>query len=269
VRNHRSGKIHNVHSVLAAGAKCNENHWSFLTPPRCFWAVKATDPVGKAQTPKGSSVGGIADQADNARSLTNTMPIIATFRATVVPDPGAAPRFWAPFDVNADGKSDVFFRGGTAMAFWGMSGVAKVADAYLGDGGQGYSLIAFGNFDGAGGTDLLWADGSRLKIWFNDGTGRYVVYPIGTYSGGWTPFAAGDVNGDGKSDIIFRGGTALAYWLMDGAAVISAAYAGDGGSGFRVVATADFNNDSATEIVWASDTQIKMGVNQKTAGLAC
>lgn len=214
---------------------------------------------------------GVAEMADNARSLNNTVGTIATFRATVVPaspaPPAPSPSLrQAPYDVNGDGRSDVFLRGDTALAYWAMNGTTRTFDSYLGTGGTGWRVVAFGNFDGAAGADVLWANGSQMKIWFNLGGGSYVVYQMGSYGNGFQPFAAADVNGDGKSDILLRAGTSIAYWLLDGARVTSTAYAGDGGTGFRVVATGDFTGDGADEIVWASTTQIKMWLNGRSAG---
>src|SRR5690606_12118909 len=47
---------------------------------------------------------GVANESDNARSMNQTMPIIATFGAAVVPLGGVRT------DIDGDGKSDVIFR---------------------------------------------------------------------------------------------------------------------------------------------------------------
>lgn len=215
---------------------------------------------------------GVDGQADNARSLSQTVATVSGFRAATAPPPptppgptpGAPP---APYDVNADGKSDIFLQGvGTAMAYWAMDGTVRTFDSYLGHGGTGWYRVAYGNFDNAGGADVLWSNGSQLKIWFNNGRGSYVVYAIGSYGNGWQPFAASDVNGDGKSDILFRGGSAVAFWLMDGEKRIGDSYAGDGGSGFRAMTAGDFNADGKEDIVWQSASQLKIWINGGSAG---
>src|SRR3546814_16630636 len=48
---------------------------------------------------------GVANQSDNVRSLNQVMPIIATFRATVVPVAQSARD-----DFNSDGKSEFLWR---------------------------------------------------------------------------------------------------------------------------------------------------------------
>lgn len=215
---------------------------------------------------------GVPDSSDNVRSLAQTMPLIAAFRLGTVSSPPSDPPpaliavRRAPYDVSGDGRSDIFLKGDTALAFWAMNGTTRTFDSYLGNGGAGWRVVAFGDFDSAAGADVLWANGSQMKIWFNMGGGSYVVYQMGAYGNGFEPFAAADVNGDGKSDILLRAGSVVAYWLLDGATVTGNGLAGDGGAGFRVVTTGDFNGDGADEIVWASATQIKMWVNGRSAG---
>src|SRR5690606_13259947 len=57
---------------------------------------------------------GVANQADTVRSLNQSMPIVATFRETVVPGAVVAPN-----DVDGNGRSDLIFRnrrtGGNAI----------------------------------------------------------------------------------------------------------------------------------------------------------
>lgn len=249
------------------GYKTDANNGNFYTV--MAYGDTGQTPYRVFSNPRITFCGGYAcgtGQADNALTLGQTTQVIATFRATVVPTPGPPTLPPAPYDVNADGRSDILFAGGSALAYWGMNGAGRLTDAYLGDAGPGWRFVAFGNFDAAGGVDVLWTNGSQIRIWFNTGLASYVVYPIASYSAGWEPFAASDVNGDGKSDILFRSGTAIAYWLMDSTSVVGNAYAGDGGSGYRVVTTGDFTGDGADEIVWANASSIKMWVNGKSAG---
>lgn len=273
----------NFYTIMAYGDRGQSNYRVFSDP---------------RVTICGGFACGVDNQADVSRSLVQSIPVIATFRASVVPadptpppvtpppptppptnpptppppptpptpPPGPVSVHPAPYDANNDGKSDLFFRGGTALAFWAMNGTTRTFDSYLGNAGDGWKFIAFGDFDAFGGTDVLWANGTQMKIWFNNGNGSYVVYQIGSYGNGFQPIAAADVNGDGKSDILLASGTALAYWTMDGARVAGNAYAGDGGAGYRFITSGDFNGDGADEVVWANGSQIKMWVNGKTSG---
>jgi len=169
-------------------------------------------------------------------------------------------------DVVKDGRADIIFQGGTALAYWTLGGSARepvITSAYAGDAGPGYKLVAVSDFDGDGSADVLWTNGSHLKLWVNNGSGGYTPVSVGTYGGGWVPFAARDINGDGKSDLFFRGSTHLAYWLMDGSKVIASSYAGDGGAGWRVVGIDRFSLYSPTltpgvDVLWTNGSRFKI-----------
>ncbi|MDQ3229792.1 MAG: VCBS repeat-containing protein [Pseudomonadota bacterium] len=163
-------------------------------------------------------------------------------------------------DVVRDGRADILFKGGTALAYWTIGGSDKqpvITSSYAGDAGPGYTVVAVSDFDGDRSADVLWTNGSHLKLWVNNGAGGYTPVSVGTYGGGWEPFAADDINGDGKSDVFFRGSTHLAYWLMDGPTVISSSYAGNGGAGWRVVAIDRFRHGITLNVVWTNGSQLK------------
>lgn len=278
---HLMGQTHNLEDSTSAGA--HPYSYGYRQPSTTgFYTVMAYRLPDSSQftirhfaNPSVNYNGaptGVPDAADNVRSMVQTMPIVAAFRvvpvSTPAPEPPPAIARQVLYDVNGDGRSDIFLRGDTALAFWAMNGTTRTFDSYLGTGGTGWRVVAFGNFDGAAGADVLWANGTQMKIWFNMGGGSYVVYPMGAYGSGYEPFAAADVNGDGKSDILLRAGTSIMYWLLDGATVTGTGVAGDGGAGFRVVTTGDFTRDGADEIVWASATQVKMWINGRSAGFS-
>lgn len=205
------------------------------------------------------------------QSMTRIAAVLASL-CLLADGAAASSRQRLPDDVVRDGRADLIFRGGTALAFWrlGDAGGAApyfVASVYAGDAGPGYSVVAVSDFDGEGSADVLWGNGDHLKLWINNGSGYYSSVAVGHHNSGWQPFAAGDVNGDGKSDLFFRTGTHLAYWLMNGAAVIGSAYAGDGGEGYRVVALENFmgpDNGSRVDVLWTNGSELKMWVNHVT-----
>ena len=175
-------------------------------------------------------------------------------------------------DVVRDGRADIIFQGGTALAYWTLAGSGPqptITSAYAGDAGPGYKVVAVSDFDGDGSADVMWTNGSHLKLWINNGTGGYTPVSVGNYGGGWVPFAARDINGDGKSDLFFRGSTHLAYWLMDGPTVTASSYAGDGGAGWRVVAINRFFLRSAgqpagVDVLWTNGSQFKFWYGNAT-----
>lgn len=195
---------------------------------------------------------GVADQADNARSLTQTIPVVATFRSTIVPIAGSARN-----DINGDGKSELIFRH-TALgqvAWWEMNGAAVTARRQQAAGST-YTLPVTGDFNGDGKTDLVWkSQANTLLIYFANSAGTaFTVTPIaGSYAAGWVLTAAGDVNGDGKSDLIFRNASSglVAWWEMNGA-VVTTRRQQVAGSTYSLDAVGDFNGDGKADLVWRS-----------------
>ncbi len=197
---------------------------------------------------------GVANEADNARSLAQTVPIVSTFRATAVPLESATKK-----DVNADHKTDLLFRysSGSARKFgyWIMNG-ADVMRTWSVTTGQSYSVAATGDFDGDGDLDIAWTSSARdVKIWFGSGASFSGSHHAGTYPADWTLFGAGDINGDGKSDLLLRYSSGnvrkLGYWIMNGADVVRT-WSVETGLSYSVAATGDFNGDRKLDITWTS-----------------
>lgn len=194
---------------------------------------------------------GVANSADNARSLRQTIPVVTTFRNTVVPIIGV-PRQ----DVNGDGKSDLMFRNQAAGTFqhWLMNsqtaGTPVVTTV-----GSGYTLLATGDFNGDRRADLLWGNSSRaLYVFLASGAG-YVSHSIGTYPAGSVVKGAGDVNGDGKADVVMhnQGTGVLTYWRMNGNIVAGTGTAAIG-TAYFLAAAGDFNGDTYLDLVWQHGT---------------
>src|SRR5690606_16856832 len=71
-----------------------------------------------ALTTCGGLACGVANAADNARSLSQTIPVVSTFRATLVPV-GTPARS----DLNGNGRSDMLWRNAAGrLSYWLMSG---------------------------------------------------------------------------------------------------------------------------------------------------
>src|SRR5690606_8036579 len=111
----------------------------------------------------------VANQADNARSLRQTIPVVATFRATVVPH---AQRLGNDF--NGDGRSEVFWRNtsdGRNIVWWAGSYNTQAAAGVVST--PHWSVVGGGDFDGDGKADLFWR---------NSLTGENVVWPSGEFA---------------------------------------------------------------------------------------
>ncbi len=234
----------NFHTIMAYAAKDR-------TPRQTRYRVFSNPRI----TYCGGFPCGTAEQADNARSLGQTIPVIAGFRARVVgdtPPPQQGAR--ARDDVDGDGRSDLLLRSGDAsFAYWIMSGATptRYSPAFAQPGG--YELAARGDFNGNGRLDLVWSRAAdrQLLMWQGDGTG-FTELPIRTVSAGWKVTGAADINGDGKTDLLLENAAAgqFAYWIMDGASPIrfSPAFAQPAGS-LRAGA-GDFNGDGKLDIAY-------------------
>lgn len=192
---------------------------------------------------------GVANSEDNARSLNQTIPIVATFRATVVP-------FAAKLnnDYSGDGKSDVFWRNTStgASVIW-FSGISTTSNSGT-PVGSPWRIVGNGDFNGDGRADLFWR---------NPSTGANVVWWSGLYTGNtkmnavgapWDVVGVGDFNGDGKADVFWRNpstGANVIWW--------SGAYANFStrdtvAAAWKVVAVGDFNGDGNADIFWRNPT---------------
>lgn len=192
---------------------------------------------------------GVANSEDNARSLNQTIPIVATFRATVVP-------FAAKLnnDYSGDSKSDVFWRNTStgASVIW-FSGISTTSNSGT-PVGSPWRIVGNGDFNGDGRADLFWR---------NPSTGVNVVWWSGLYTGNtkmnavgapWDVVGVGDFNGDGKADVFWRNpstGANVIWW--------SGAYANFStrdtvAAAWKVVAVGDFNGDGNADIFWRNPT---------------
>ena len=201
---------------------------------------------------------GVFGQADNARSLNLTIPVIAKFRATVVTD---APRR-VTTDVNGDGKSDLFWQNSGNVAFWLKDTLATIGSGYVGKPDEAFRAVAAGDFNDDGFVDLAWTTGNLLMVSLNDGSGNYIHTRSYYYGPDWQPFAAMDIDGDGKEDLLWRNGSHVAHWRMSGADMIEQGYTGNAGDGFRLVAAGDFNGDGLADTALANGTHVKFWINR-------
>lgn len=201
---------------------------------------------------------GVANQADNARSLRQTLPIIAGFRATVVvddPPPGgvAGGVLLKQIDVNGNGTSDfIFFQHSlNRLVTWFMSGTTRTAAFGTSIDGA-YRVIDTGDFDRDKRGDLLLT-----------GPGRDVVLGISTgvahtynplninYADGYRLLGLADVNGDGRSDILVRRDSTgvLTVWYMSG----TTRYAFNShtfSTALAFIGSGDLNGDGRGDLLW-------------------
>jgi ketosteroid isomerase-like protein len=203
---------------------------------------------------------GVAYASDNARSMAQTLPLIATFRATLTPIRSAARS-----DIDGDGGSDLlWYRPADGLlAYWVMNGTTVTRHGSVPVGGD-FRIVATGDFNGDGRLDLIWnRPQGDMQIWTGDGADFAQRQFLAMYPTGWTLLGAGDIDGDGRSDLVWYRATdgRLAYWIMNGPQIVRHGDILVGGD-FRVIAMEDFNGDGRLDLVWnrpAGDMQFWAG----------
>ena len=191
---------------------------------------------------------GIADQADNARSLNQTIPVVATFRNTVVPIAGATIN-----DINGDARSDLQWYQATTgvLNIWLMNG-ASLSGNFGRTVSPACTPKGFGDFNGDGRSDVtyLCAGDNTVYMWLSTGNG-FTQQLVGNFSAGWALVGSGDINGDGRSDLIWyqQSTGVLNVWLMNGAAL-----SGNFGKTVSPACTprafGDTNGDGRADVTW-------------------
>ena len=190
---------------------------------------------------------GVADQADNASSLRQTVPIVATFRATL-PSVRRARN-----DMNGDGKSDLLWwnSGLGVIAYWVMDGPSFVSGFNQGIGADLVPATT-GKSTGGSRTDVLMRrPADRMLFSYQSQASGFVPATVGQYDASWTIVGQGDINGDGKDDIFWRHPALgyFAYWLMDGP-VYTGGQTYTPPASYQIAAIEDFNADGRVDIVW-------------------
>jgi len=190
---------------------------------------------------------GTTTQADNARTLTQTIPVIASFRATLVPSAGGAVN-----DFDNDGRSDVFWRDTSSGSntIW-KSANRDTQQAVVGVASQSWKVVGIGDFDGDGHADVLWRNFSTgaNSIWKsgNRNTPQTVVgVPLE-----WHIVGVGDFDGDGKADILWRNfSTGSNTIWKSGNRDTPQGVVGVSSQSWTVAGVGDFDADGRSDILW-------------------
>jgi len=206
---------------------------------------------------------GVENQADNARTFAQTMPVAATFRATVVATA-------AKDDYNSDGKSDLFMvnREGILCVLL-MNGGTVTSNTCPAGAGSGFRIVGTDDFNGDGLPDVMWSNGYQLKLWLGNGTGGFSAYQTGFgYDSSWRIDKAADMNSDGKADLLMVKDGMLCIYFMNGSALASASCPAGAGAGFRIVDAADFNGDGHIDLMWSNGGFLKFWFGNGAGGFS-
>ncbi len=191
---------------------------------------------------------GVANQADNARSLNITMPVISQFRATVIPVSQPARN-----DFNGDRASDVLWRHfGTGQNVIWRSANRNSGRQALPDVSTAYKVAGIGDFNGDGKADVLWRHSSTGEniIWRSADrkNGRQALPSVST---AYKVAGVGDFNGDGKADILWRNSATGENVIWRSANRESGRQALPTVSlSYQVAGIGDFDGDGRSDILW-------------------
>ena len=221
-----------------------------------FYTVMAYGDTGQTayrvfSNPQVSTCGGracgVANMADNARSLRQTIPLIAAFRETV----GAQGALRDDF--NGDGRSDILWRhaGNGRNALWlaGNSATQQTVASVL---DNAWRIVGSGDFNSDGRADIVWRHrvSGRNLIW-HGGNSAALVELVAVPGNAWQIAGVGDFDGDGIDDLLWRhtstGGNRI--WLSGNSAtrkpIIDVSSAD-----WQVAGVGDFDADGRSDILW-------------------
>jgi len=192
---------------------------------------------------------GVAEQADNARSLGLTIPVIANFRTALVPIAGV----WLRGDFNGDGRADILWRnrGTGANVVW-RSANAGTQQILTTVANQAWVVVGVGDFNGDNRSDILWRNlitGGNV-IWRSANSATQQILTT-VANQAWGVAGIGDFDGDNRSDILWRNSTtgANVIWRSANSATqqILTTVANQA---WVVVGVGDFNADNRSDILW-------------------
>jgi peptidyl-Asp metalloendopeptidase len=253
---HSMGQAHNVEDSDEAGAHAYSYGYREASTSG-FFTIMAYKIEGSAQfsipyfanphvTYAGRPTGTV--NADNVRSLTQTLPIIAGFRASVVNDGSLVAGIG---DFSGDGASDILWRdaGSGENSIW-RSGNPANAQALTTVADLNWSVASVADFDGNGASDILWRHGSTggNAIWKSASSGTQQA--VATASPTWRVAGAGDFNGDGRADILWRNSSTGANVIWRSANSATGQQVTTVALGWSVAGIADFDGDSRADILW-------------------
>lgn len=233
---YKQGGAAGFHTIMAYGDEGQRGYLVFSNPRISFC---------------GGQLCGLADSADNARTLNQTIPIVAQFRAT---------KTYARNDFDGDGKSDVYWRNVASGAndLWFMNGASmNSATTVHREPNLSWSVVGSGDFNGDGRPDVLWRNLSTGQVYVHLMEGTQILpssgFSITVPDLNWKIVALGDFNGDLRTDIYWRN-TANGtndVWLMNGVMPQRVATVHrEPDLNWTVVGSGDFNGDGFADIFW-------------------
>lgn len=202
---------------------------------------------------------GVENQADNARSISQTIATIAGFRATVVAETQASR---TATDINGDGRSDLVWRSADNqwVHYWLMDGSNVLSTGAMAVAPE-CQLMHVGDISGDGRSDLVWTTETHVIVSLSNGTG-FSNHSLGARPGHLRVVGGGDINGDGRDDLLWRdaSNSAMYVWLLDGASRLGTITLGRS-SEWTVGWIGDTNGDKFADVVWVSGADVAVSMS--------
>lgn len=195
---------------------------------------------------------GVANQADNARALAQTIPVIAGFRTARIPLAGV----WHRGDFNADGRSDLLWRNqsnGSNVIWW--SG-ASPGQRTLTPVPVAWHIVGVGDFNADGASDLLWRNlTTGANVIWRSANPRAQLALTTVRDMAWSVAGIGDFNADGRADILWRNGSTGANTIWrSGNSLLQQRLTPLSDQSWNVVGIGDFDGDNRADILWRNLT---------------
>lgn len=217
----------NFYTVMAYGESGQTRYRVFSNPQTTFCGGRPC---------------GVADQADNARSLRQTMPLVAAFFQVV--DVARA-------DYNGDGRSDVVWNNINGSNVMWLS--ANIATSQQMAGAPApWKIVGIGDFNADLNADILWRNETtgQNMVW-RSGSAATATALAGVQGSAWQVEGVADFDGDGQADILWRN-ESIGYnriWKSGNASVLIPV-ANLTGSTWKIVGVGDFDGNGIADILW-------------------
>ncbi|HLK97614.1 MAG TPA: M12 family metallo-peptidase [Hymenobacter sp.] len=246
----------NFYTIMAYGDD-NQNFYRSFSNPRIF----------KCGPSPGNRACGVENQADNARSLNQTIPVVATFKATVVPHDTLPLNLNVISKLGTSGRTELHKLSGSSN----FQSFAEHAATALHQSGSDKSwAFLMGDYNGDSVSDLFsikkQGSSGRTEVHVMNGANGFRTYLLNVATAlhatgtdnSWV-FLLGDQNGDGRHDLfainrnggsgrtevhVLSGATSFATFLENRASTL-AVTGSDNAWAFDV---GDYNRDGILDV---------------------
>ena len=259
---HLMGQAHNIEDASTAGAHAYSYGYrqsitgGFYTVMSYRLADAGQFTIRHFANPQVNYNGaptGVPDAADNARSMSQTIPIVAGFRvAPAAPTPAPAPTRRVVNDLDGDGMSDMVWQGPGNGYFetWRMEG-QRLARALGFQLPAGHRVVTAGDFNGDRRLDLMVKSDTNALVYYEGNGIIFSVQPMGREAAvGRRAIGSTDIDGDGNHDLVWvhPDNSYFEVWLMQGA-VVKAIRGHTLPADARVATTGDFAADGKADVL--------------------